>query len=266
MEQIAFVTGGASGIGWAINRRLLRDGWSVVIGDIDEQAARTRVEEARAAGHGHVEFRYLDVRDRERVDAVLRGVAADLGRLDLLVNCAGVTTHAPLETLSWEKWTRVLDIDLHGAFLCLQAAGRVMLEQGSGAIVNIVSIAAERGAFGRAAYCVAKAGLVALTRVASTEWAPRGVRVNAVGPGYVETPLLRAAIDKGAIDEGEILARIPARRMASPDEIAAVVAFLASSDAAYFSGQTLYPDGGFLVDYGVSSTPRAPSGDQAGSR
>jgi NAD(P)-dependent dehydrogenase (short-subunit alcohol dehydrogenase family) len=106
MEQIAFVTGGASGIGWAIDRRLLRDGWFVVIGDLDEQAGRMRVEEARAAGHGDVEFRYLDVCDRERVDAVVRGVVAALGRLDLLVNCAGVTTHAPLESLSWEEWTR----------------------------------------------------------------------------------------------------------------------------------------------------------------
>jgi 3-oxoacyl-[acyl-carrier protein] reductase len=244
--QVGFVTGGASGIGWAVVRRLLADGWHVVMADVDEERARGRLEEAAT---DRLEFRPLDVRDRGSIEAAFAG----LERLDLLVNSAGVTTHAPLEELAWDDWTRVLDIDLNGAFLCLQAAGRIMLRQGSGSIVNIASMAAERGAQGRAAYCVAKAGLVALTRVAGVEWAGRGVRVNAIGPGYVGTPLVRAAVESGAIDEADFVPRIPLGRMGTPEEIAGVVAFLASDDAAYFAGQTLFPDGGFLADYGVGS-------------
>jgi 3-oxoacyl-[acyl-carrier protein] reductase len=248
-DAVAVVTGGASGIGWAIGCRLLADGWHVVVADIDEARARARLEEAMSES---LEFRRLDVRDRTGVSEFFPAVARQCGRLDLLVNCAGVTGHWRLEDLPWEEWRRVIDIDLDGAFVCLQAAGRVMLEQGSGCIVNIASIAAERGAFGRASYCIAKAGLVALTKVAAVEWTHRGVRVNAVGPGYVDTPFLRAAYDKGAVDERDVLGRTPARRLASADEIAAVVAFLASSDASYVSGHTLYADGGFLADYGVS--------------
>lgn len=250
---VAVVTGGASGIGWAVCERLLRDGWRVVIADVDEAGARARL------GPERLSFRPLDVRDRPAVAALFPAVARELGAVDLLVNSAGLTTHAPLERFPWEDWRRVLDVDLDGAFLCLQAAGRLMLEQGSGVVVNITSVAAERGAFGRAPYCVAKAGLAALTRVASTEWAARGVRVVALGPGYVETPLVEEAIARGAIATEDILPRIPAGRMARPEELAAVVAFLASPDASYLSGQTLYVDGGFLADYGVTSRPRPPA-------
>src|SRR5207245_1977898 len=148
-------------------------------------------------------------------------------------------------------WQRVLDVNLNGAFLCLRAAGRIMLRQGFGSIVNIASVAWDRGASGRAPYSVSKAGLVALTKVAAVEWAARGVRVNAVAPGYIDTPMLRTAFENGAIDEGDVLARIPAGRFAQAGEIAEVVAFLGSPAASYINGHIVAVDGGFLADYGV---------------
>jgi 3-oxoacyl-[acyl-carrier protein] reductase len=209
-----------------------------------------------ADAHG-IEWRELDVRDRAAVDATLTELASDHGTLDVLVNNAGIQRHGSLAELSWETWSSVIDVNLHGVFNCLQAAGRIMLDAGGGAIVNITSIGAERGASGRAPYTASKAAVIALTRSASVEWATRRVRVNAVGPGYVDTGLFREAAASGALDPETILARIPARRLALPEEVAAAVSFLVSDGAAYITGQTLFVDGGFLAEYGVPVRDRS---------
>jgi 3-oxoacyl-[acyl-carrier protein] reductase len=130
-----------------------------------------------------------------------------------------------------------------------------MIAQGKGSIVNIVSVAAERGAAGRASYAAAKAELVSLTRTAAVEWAAKGVRVNAVGPGYVATALVEAFVNSGRLNLQPVMDRTPMGRMATPEEIAKVIRFLASDDASYVTGQTLYADGGFLADYGVPAAP-----------
>lgn len=243
MSGVAVVTGGARGLGWAVGMCLRDDGWQVVAADLVPGETET--------GDRGITFRQMDVTDRDQVTSTFAAVVEEFGGLDLLVNNAGVTRHRPLVELTWEDWSAVVDVNLHGAFNCLQAAGRLMIEQRGGVIVNIASVAAERGAAGRAPYATTKAALVGLTRSAAVEWAPHGVRVNAVGPGYVDTGVLQAAIASGTLDPADVLERIPAGRLAEPAEIGAVVSFLASPSAAYVTGQVLYVDGGFLADYGV---------------
>lgn len=256
-SRVAFITGGARGIGWATAEEFLQDGWSVTIGDVDlaeaERRAAMRAEHMLAVS--------LDVTDRGVVEAAFDASLRRWGRLDVLVNNAGIQRHAPLESLSFASWKAVLDVNLDGAFHCLQVAGGHMLEKGSGAIVNVASVAAMRGAAGRAAYAASKAAIVSLTQTAAVEWVGRGVRVNAVAPGYVETDLIATFVAAGRLDIAPILARTPAGRLATPGEIAKAIRFLASGDASYVNGHVLHVDGGFLADYGVPFSPPTAESD-----
>lgn len=203
--------------------------------------------------------------DRRAVLDVFQFIDQRYPPIELLVNNAGVQAHMALDAEDPADWYRVLGVNLHGTFHCMQAAGRLMLQRGRGCIVNISSVAAERGGVSRGPYCASKAGVNALTRVAAVEWGPRGVRVNAVGPGFCDTPLLAAAIDAGAYSEADVTSRVPLKRLGSSDDVAAVVAFLASPAAGYINGQVLYVDGGFLVDYGMTAGPGRPSSGPLGS-
>ncbi|UGS33657.1 SDR family NAD(P)-dependent oxidoreductase [Capillimicrobium parvum] len=237
MTPVAIVTGGSRGIGRAIAQRLAADGMAVVAADVEAPC--------RTDGVAGVEHVTLDVRDRDAVERTCESVQARLGSLDVLVNNAAVQRLGTIETLEWADWSHVVDVNLHGVFNCLQAAGRRMIRARAGAIVNVTSVLAEVGAPGRAAYTAAKAAVAGLTRVAAVEWAPEGVRVNAVAPGYVETPLLRGAVDARAVDLEATLERIPQGRLAEPGEVAAAVSFLVSAQAGSVTGQTLSVDGGF---------------------
>lgn len=240
---VAVVTGGAAGIGWEIGCRLAIDGYRVVAAD--------RVPGFTSGDDPNgILWRELDVTDPAAVDRVFGEIGDELGPIEVLVNNAGIQRHRGIEDLTWDEWSAVVDVNLHGVFLCLQAAGRRMLDRGDGRIVNISSVSS-RGSAGRAPYATTKAAVIGLTATAGAEWAARGVRVNAVAPGYVDTGVFRQGIAQGTLDLDTILQRIPARRLAAASEIAAAVSFLAGADARYVNGQTLYVDGGFLVDYGV---------------
>lgn len=248
------ITGAARGIGWASAQLFVEKGWKVTIGDVDSGEARKRA----AAYPDQMLALPLEVTDQASVEAAFAGHLAKWGGLDALVNNAGIQRHAPLAELSFENWRAVLDINLDGSFRCLQAAAKIMLPQGSGAIVNLASVAATRGAAGRAPYAASKAAIVSLTKTAAVEWAALGLRVNAVAPGYVETDLVRNVIKEGRLDVGPILARTPQRRLADPAEIAKAIFFLCSDEASYVNGHVFHVDGGFEADYGVPFFPPKP--------
>jgi 3-oxoacyl-[acyl-carrier protein] reductase len=263
-SRVALVTGGARGIGWATCQDLCRHGWNVAVADIDVGAAQAQAQaHAQSPSSGQMIACPLDVRDTSSVEAAVAAAVERFGSLDLLVNNAGVQHHARLEELRFEDWSDVLDVNLHGALRCMQAAARRMLKQNAGVIVNVVSVAAARGAGGRAPYVASKSALIGLTRTAAVEWASRGVRVNAIGPGYVQTDLLQTQVDAGLFEVGPVVAHTPLGRLAKPAEIANVIRFLASDEASYLTGQVLYVDGGFLADYGVPSSVMRGLGDEA---
>jgi 3-oxoacyl-[acyl-carrier protein] reductase len=252
--KTVLITGAARGIGWASAETFAGRGWNVTIGDVDIAEAKRRA----AAFADRMLALPLDVTDRLSVEQTFAQSLAHWGRLDALINNAGIQRHSPLAELAFENWSAVLDVNLNGTFHCLQAAARIMLPQGSGAIVNLASVAATRGAAGRAPYAASKAAIASLSQTAAVEWAARGVRVNAVAPGYVETDLVKNAIAEGRLDTKPILERTPARRLADPREIAKVIFFLCSDEASYITGHVLNVDGGFAADFGVPFFPPKP--------
>jgi len=219
----AVVTGAARGLGAAIAQRLVADGFEVV--RLDQIAG----DDVLAC----------DVSDRAQVDAI----AAEVGPVDLLVNNAGIWRFAALEDVDPADFDRVLQVNLGGTFHCTQAFGRGMLGAGGGCIVNIVSIAAAAANPSVGAYSASKSGVLALTHQTALEWGPRGVRANAVGPGLVPTPGTGTVYDDERVREVRAGA-VPLRRLGTDADIAGVVSFLASPDAAYVNGQVLYVDGG----------------------
>jgi 3-oxoacyl-[acyl-carrier protein] reductase len=254
--KTALITGGARGIGLATAELFIARGWTVTIGDVNLAEA----EKQATAHEGRMFAVPLDVTDQQSVDKAFAAALKRWGRLDALVNNAGIQRHAPLEDLSFENWSAVLEVNLHGTLRCLQAAGRIMLAQGTGAIVNLASAVATRGAAGRAPYAASKAAVVSLTKTAAVEWSARGVRVNAVAPGYVETDLVKTAVDEGRITIEPIIGRTPSRRLAAPGEIAATIVFLCSDEASYVCGHVFHVDGGFEADFGVPFFPPKEAG------
>jgi NAD(P)-dependent dehydrogenase (short-subunit alcohol dehydrogenase family) len=248
-DEIALVTGAGRGIGRACALRLAAEGAHVALADLDLANVEGVAEEVRALGRNALPLR-VDVTRAAEVRQMVDRTIAELGRLDILVNNAGVIGPGPSEDLSEEEWDRVVDVDLKAVFLCSQAAARPMLDQGRGKIVSIASIAAWSGFPRRASYSVSKAGVVSLTQVLACEWAQRGIRVNAVGPGYTATEIVKQGAALGVLTVEDVERRTPMGRLADPDEIARAVVFLASDEASYITGQTLFVDGGWTA-YGL---------------
>lgn len=249
-ERVAYVTGGAGGIGRATCQAFFDTGYRVALTDLDEVTSVAAASELDRSGE-RVLGLACDVSSTESVDAAVAAAVDRFGRLDALVNVAGVVGPGPSEELSDESWERLVSIHLGGTFRCARAAFPALSATGAGSIVSISSIAARTGFSIRASYCAAKAGIEGLTRALAVEWAKRGVRVNAVAPGHVRTPMLDHSLAIGSVTPEIVEARtqrIPLGRYAQPEEIAAAVLFLSSPAASYITGETLYVDGAITVN------------------
>lgn len=241
-DKVAVITGAGRGIGRLIAQRFQAEGARVVVADLSLEHAETVAHELVDAG-GRAIALHVDVGDAASVQQMIAAVREKFGRVDILVNNAGIGSNQPVLEMSLAEWERNLRVNLTGTFLCAQAAGRVMVEQGAGRIVNIASISGQRGGVGRAAYGATKAGVILLTKVMAVELAARGVLVNAVAPGPVDTEQSRGTHTPAT--RRAYLERIPTRRYGLGEEIAGGVLFLASEEASWVNGHVLNVDGGF---------------------
>ena len=239
--RVSLVTGASRGIGRAIARTLAAEGAHVVLGARDTAKLAEAVGEIASAG-GRAEALALDVADRASVEGGVAHVLATRGRLDHLVNNAGVTRDNLLLRMKDEEWQQVMATNLTGVFLCTQAALRPMLKQRSGRIVNITSVVGLGGNAGQANYAASKAGIVGFTKSVAREVASRGITVNAIAPGFIETEMTASMTDKA---REAVLSAVPLGRVGRPEDVAGAALFLVSDAAAYVTGQVLAVDGGF---------------------
>jgi NAD(P)-dependent dehydrogenase (short-subunit alcohol dehydrogenase family) len=255
---IAIVTGAARGIGRVVALTLAERGYRVAANDLAEPEATLR--ELRDAGATALPLPG-DVSDEEAVRGMVRTVVDGFGRVDVLVNNAGISHIAPAEETSPEDWRRVLDVNLTGPFLTCREFGKAMLGQGYGSIVNVASVAGLLGIADRAAYNASKHGLIGLTRTLAAEWGGRGVRANAVCPGWVKTEMDDEDQAGGGYTDADIQGRTPMARFARPEDIARAVAFLADPhQSGYVNGHALSVDGGWFADGSWESLRRAKQG------
>ncbi|MBI4539430.1 MAG: 3-oxoacyl-[acyl-carrier-protein] reductase [Gemmatimonadetes bacterium] len=239
--QVAVVTGGSRGIGLAVSRAFAEAGARVAVIGRDGARAEQAVASLPGSGHGaHV----CDVADSAAVSQVVEHIEAELGQISILVNNAGITRDNLVVRLRDDDWDAVLDANLKGAFHMIRAVARGMMRRRSGSIVNITSVVGLTGNAGQANYAASKAGLIGLTKSVAKELASRGIRCNAIAPGYIETDLTAALDEKRA---SAIRERIPLGRLGHPDDVAAAVRFLAGPAARYITGQVLVVDGGMVL-------------------
>ena len=246
--KATIVTGGASGIGYAIAERFVAEGARVMIADIDDARGNKAVDDL--SKNGEIRFHRTNVADRAEVESLVTAAIAAFGRIDVLVNNAGIVHAADFLDLSEADFDRVLGVNLKGSFLAGQAVARHMVErvkagEKPGSIVNMSSVNAVFAIANQVPYSVSKGGINQLTKVMSLGLAPYGIRVNAIGPGSIMTDMLASVNDDPAA-KSRILSRTPLGRIGEPAEIAAIAAFLASDEASYVTGQTIYADGGRL--------------------
>ncbi|MEM0360876.1 MAG: SDR family NAD(P)-dependent oxidoreductase [Sulfolobales archaeon] len=247
--RVALITGGARGIGKAIAEVFLKEGAKVAITDVlDEELRKTSEELSK---YGEVMALKVDVTKKDEVSRAVKEIVGRFGRIDILVNNAGIALQKAAIDMELSDWQRVIDVNLTGVFICSQVVARHMIENGvRGVIVNISSMLGLIGLELRSAYCASKAGVIGLTKSLAVEWGKYGIRVVAVAPGYIATERVLDLVRRGVVNEAEYSRRTPLGRMGTPEEVAKLVAFLASDDASYISGEVVLIDGGYTYNAG----------------
>ena len=248
-EKVTIITGAAQGIGFAAARKFLDEGAIVAVADVRHEAVDDAVARLRAGGvegrvSGHVTGHVVDVTRRDQVDAMVGELKHRHGRVDVLVNNAGITLDARLQKMSDDQFDRVIAVNLKGTYNCAQAVVDTMVRQGQGVILNASSVVGLYGNFGQTNYAATKAGVIGFVRTWARELGPKGVRCNAVCPGFIATTILETIPEK-VMDQ--MTERVPMRRLGRPEEVANVYAFLASDEASYVNGAVIEVGGGLTV-------------------
>ena len=244
-NRVIVITGGSRGIGRAIGLRMAGADTSIYFNhyDRDSQEAEKTVKLIEEAG-GKAWGAQVDVASQEEVQKFFKKVIDDCGRVDVLVNNAGITIDTLLVRMKEKDWDRVLGINLKGAFHCIQAVAKIMMKQRAGRIINMASVVGMMGNPGQANYVASKAGLIGLTKTAAKELAPRGITVNAIAPGFIDTHMTADLPEKV---KDAMLAQVPLGRIGQPEDVAEVVAFLSSEKASYITGQVIHVNGGMYM-------------------
>ena len=247
-DKVAVVTGAGSGIGLGIAVALARRGARVVIADIDETVAQAAAQQLREQGFDAMAVA-VDVSAPTDVAGLMDKVMAKFKRIDVLVNNAGVVHNAAPTEISPEQWHKVISVNLDGVFFCSQAAGRVMMAQGGGRIINIASTGAHVASKGYAAYCASKGGVVALTRALAVDWAQHNILVNSVSPGSIATAMSSRMRERDPEGFDRRVRRVPVQRHAKVEDVANAVVFFAGEESGYVTGRDLLVDGGMLAQH-----------------
>lgn len=242
-DKVAIITGGGNGIGKETVLTFSKEGATVIIADYNEQAGNETLEQLKSNG-GKGMFIKVDVSDYDSVKKMVEEVIEQFKRIDILINNAGITQDALLKKMTPEAWQKVVDINLTGVFNCTQAVIDKMLEQGQGKIINTSSVSGVYGNVGQTNYAAAKAGVVGMTKSWAKELGPKGINVNAVAPGFIETSLIQT-IPEHIIER--IKQQIPLKRLGKPQDIARAYLYLASEDGDYINGTVLHVDGGIVM-------------------
>ncbi len=243
--KVAGITGGGDGFGRAMALAFAKEGADVAVCDVNLDSAEETASLVEGAGRRALAI-HTDVTDTRALGGFVDRIVDELDRIDVWVGNAGIAGGAPAADETEEFWEKMLDINLSAVFFGAQAAGRHMLRQGSGSIINIASMYGARASANRVAYCTAKAGVITLSQCLAVEWGPHGVRVNSIGPGYADTALFRKGRDTLSIPVDTLLDRVPMGRLVTPEEVAAAATFLASDEASFVNGHCLFVDGGWV--------------------